>query len=282
MLAEPVFVRMLYLPVFVLLAIGAIVILWLLLRNPATRWLGVTLVVTPLTLVFLALLVVILASKPPGEPGASAPGYVGVPLDAEQRIGPARGLSGGSRPRLADSHLADAKNAPKIASPASSQPPAKRPEWIESKPRPVEGGYQFAVAAGPYESEVECQRELPAKFQEAFDDYVELMKLQFGVQTSQRFDLPAELRDAAQHDFYRETLHSSVGPMQQLHVQLIFDNRAADWVKQRLRDTATAHRLWCLGGGLAAVLGVLAATLAYMKIPRQSRGLGEDGTDAPS
>jgi hypothetical protein len=296
------FLRLSVMGVFVLFAIGAIVVLWLLLRSPATRWLGVLLLVLPAVLLVVAVLLFFVRSVRMEDRTATV---VQIPHGSQVNVGrdgmvdvtlANKSSKQPTSPRLVPTGAASVKHdgghvrlaAEKVvaekeetaAKPAAAGTP-KRPDWVESKPRSIKGGYQFAVSAGPYESEVECQRELPAKFQEAFDDYVELMKLQFGVQTAERFELPAELRSAAQHDFYRETLHLSVGPMQQLHVQLIFDDRAADWVKQRLRDTAINHRLWCLGGGLAGVLGLLAMMLGYLKIPRQSRGLREDESVAP-
>ena len=294
---EMVFARMSLMVVFLLIIVGAIVVLWLLLRSPATRWLGVLLLVLPAVLLVAAVLLFFVRMEDRTATLVQIPhgSQVNVGRDGMVDVTPAnRSSKQPTSPRLVSStapvtHESGHSRvaAEKVAvekeettgAPATGTP--KRPDWVESKPRSMEGGYQFAVSAGPYESEVECQRELPAKFQEAFDDYVELMKLQFGVQTAERFELPAELRNAAQHDFYRETLHSSVGPMQQLHVQLIFDDRAADWVKQRLRDTAINHRLWCLGGGLAGVLGLLAMMLGYLKIPRQSRGLREDAVATP-
>lgn len=141
----------------------------------------------------------------------------------------------------------------------------KQPAWVETKPRPVEGGYQFAVLVGPYETEVECQRELPAKLQEAFSDYVELLKLQYGVHGAVQLELPATVRDAAQRDLHRETLDTAVGPMQRLHVQLVFDEAAAQWIKNRLRESAVADRVWRLGGGVAGLLALVAVAWVWLR-----------------
>lgn len=142
---------------------------------------------------------------------------------------------------------------------------ADKPDWLEAKPCPCEGGYQFAVVVGPYQTEVECQRELPAKLQEAFSDYVELLKLQYGLPDPLQLDLPAELHAAAQRDLFRETLDTTVGPMQRLHVRLVFDDAAAQWVKNRLRESAVADRLWHLGGGVAGILVLVLAAWVWLR-----------------
>ena len=60
-------------------------------------------------------------------------------------------------------------------------------------------------------------------------------------------------------------IHSSVGPMIQLHLLLEFDRAVQERIQKAAERAVIDRRLWRAGTVSAAVLGLLAVALAYLK-----------------
>jgi hypothetical protein len=152
----------------------------------------------------------------------------------------------------------------------SNDAASKRPAWIDTQPDRVGDAFQMAVSVGPYQTLVQCDKELPAAIRDAIQDYAEdyLDHRARGVrlQLDNLESLPANLIA----ETYRETVTTSFGPMQQLHARLSFDHRASQWVREQVRDALVAQRLWYVGGGAAGVLAALAVLWAGLKLGRKA------------
>jgi hypothetical protein len=143
--------------------------------------------------------------------------------------------------------------------PAPAKPAKPRPAWVEAPSGLIEEGYQKIIVVGPYSTEPECYREIPAKLVEAVDEYAQVYDPKLGP----RLRLTGEMLQAEQprlvREEFSETISSSVGPMRQIHLRLVFDRKFNRWLDQRLAQIVVARRVGLLaaaGGGVLAVLAV--------------------------
>ena len=243
------------------LLVGGVAFIALLMRYPGTRWMGVALLVTAAILVPLVVLVsyVRLASYEPRIVTAEryAPSIV-VLQDRPKKELPLRAVSA-AKPQAA-------------VSPEKEKPP--RPAWIDDKPHDEPDGYQLVVAVGPYSTEVECQREMPAKLRQALDDYLELhwpaglrprVDASLDMLLSKQFNIVREM--------YRETVQSSFGPMQMLHARLVFGDEVKQWCQELARERLLYRRLAVAGGLLGLVFGAMTVAWGYLRLgPTAGRG----------
>lgn len=158
--------------------------------------------------------------------------------------------------------LAPAPNAGPSA-PAPSAP--TRPDWTNGKEGLVDEGYQKVILVGPYSTDVECDREIPVKLVEATVDYVGSYNTRLGPQLRITADM---LRYEQRHlvrDVHRETINSSVGPMRQIHMRLVFDRKFNSWLDQKLAEIVVARRVNALAIAGAAVIGALAVALVVVR-----------------
>ena len=166
-----------------------------------------------------------------------------------------------------------AEKPPKPADDADTPPaPAtpKRPDWVEAKPKKIGDAYQVVATVGPYTTRLECDQALPAQLQEATAEYVGLY---LGPEAQRRANLSnGYLTEHVLKDQFEETIESSVGPMIQLHSRLEFNADANKRLNQNWHDARVQQRLWWAGGGLAAVLAVLAGMFTVMKIDLATKG----------
>jgi hypothetical protein len=158
------------------------------------------------------------------------------------------------------------------AKPVAAKPAAKaRPPWVEAEPGLIEEGYQKIVVVGPYSTEPECHRDIPGKLEEAVDEYAQSYDSKLGPHlriTSEtlRAEQPRLVREE-----YAETISSSVGPMRQIHLRLVFDRKFNRWLDQKLAQIVVVRRVGALavgGGGVLALLGV-----AWLVLRRGGGGL---------
>ena len=71
---------------------------------------------------------------------------------------------------------------------------------------------------------------------------------------------------------WEEIRPSSVGPMTRLYVLLQFDRKMKDRIVEEGRRSVVAGRLWLAGGGLAAMLWLLAVMYGYLRIDLKTGG----------
>jgi hypothetical protein len=148
---------------------------------------------------------------------------------------------------------------------------AERPAWVESHARLVNSVYSLPVASGPFATVPECQRELDRRIKFESDRYIDDY---MGDHASQVVKIPLEyLKQHVKKAEYNELIVSeSVGPMQQIHALLEFDDAArADFHRLR-HDAIVTGRLWYAGSGAALVLALLATFYGYLKLDLRSGG----------
>lgn len=163
------------------------------------------------------------------------------------------------------------KSAPAISAEKKIDPPAagaekpvERPAWVDAPEGRTDQGYQMTVVAGPYQTEVECTRELRGKLEEAINRYAEryagpgLPHLNAGVALSVQ---PSCIRE-----YYWETLDTSVGPMKQLHAQLVFDKTFHGWFDRYLHQQRMMVRLGYCGAAFLALLALMATVWVGLKL----------------
>lgn len=157
----------------------------------------------------------------------------------------------------------------------------ERPAWVDVPEGRTDQGYQMTVVAGPYQTEVECTRELPGKLEEALNRYAEryagpgLPHLDAGAALSVQ---PSCIRE-----YYWETLDTSVGPMKQLHAQLVFDKSFHGWFDRYLHQQRMMVRLGYCGAAFLALLALMATVWAGLKLSlarAEGRGGGLRGAAA--
>jgi len=282
-----------------LVLIGATVGITLLLANEKTRTAGFVV----LTIGFSALicgggLLLVLYNHSPlaydYEPSAPTPVY-----PAESRVE----SSGSSVDRILLENPAEASSSPSDTPPEedapempeAGEPPEEgssiiepepfpetnpRPEWVDGArtPRVVnaliipekdhkapqsEKVYQVKATVGPYTSRMECDAHLAADLQEPVGQYVEMI---LGAEAARHVRLPDNyiMRHVVKEQ-WEEPVDASFGPMVQLHVLLQFDHKTRDIAAKQWHDYQVQERLWYAGGGLAAVLLVLAMAYSFLK-----------------
>ena len=163
--------------------------------------------------------------------------------------------------------LLGAGPAPQSPPPSPAKPTIEkpRPDWTNAKEGLIDEGYQKIILIGPYSTEPECDREIPVKLDEAVAEYARSYSPQLGShlhidgETLHR-EQPRLVREA-----YHETIQSSVGPMRQIHLRLVFDYKFNRWLDQKLAQLVIARRLNILAVAGAAVLGVLAVAFLWAR-----------------
>ncbi|NLE37966.1 MAG: hypothetical protein GX621_08065, partial [Pirellulaceae bacterium] len=162
-----------------------------------------------------------------------------------------------------------AKPSEKPASPPETTT-EDRPPWVDAPPRKVGDVYRMTVNVGPYETRLDCDRQLPERIQAAADDYVDRY---LGPEVKGRVRLPADyLEKNTVRETWEETREYSVGPMTHLHVLLEFDRKTNDLIKQQWRDAQVRERIVQAGTALGGVLTVLLAAFGLLKFDLATGG----------
>ena len=155
-----------------------------------------------------------------------------------------------------------AKGEEPPADQGETTPSEPRPPWVGKPGRLTKGKYEVAVKSGLYVTVAECQRALEAAERAAVADYVESYR---GEGAAKLIALGDEyIRSHLEREQFLETVHASIGTMQQLHAQLVIDDDARRDFRDRWRAALVHRRLWLLGGGSTLVLTVLAAAFGYL------------------
>lgn len=160
----------------------------------------------------------------------------------------------------------------------ATKPEKARPAWVDAKEGLVEEGYQKVLVVGPYSTDQECEREVPTKLEEAVDEYARSRDARLGP----RLKISAATLHLEQprlvRDHYAETISSSVGPMRQFHLRLVFDRKFNRWLDQQLSQIVVARRVGMLGAaGSLLLAGMALAWLWLRRAPRNEGGRGAGG-----
>lgn len=153
---------------------------------------------------------------------------------------------------------------PDIVPRLSDEERARRPAWVESRAGLTEEGYQMVVTAGPYTTDIECQRAMPDRIREAVADYATLY---LGLRAKELPVLPDGFLGADTDlvtETHRETITTSVGPMRQWHARLTLRRKFDRWLDEQVRAAIVERRIAAIAGissivvlGMAVAWGIL-------------------------
>jgi hypothetical protein len=159
----------------------------------------------------------------------------------------------------------------------AAPPAAGRPDWVDAAPHYADNAYVMSIPVGPFETREQCEAEVPQALQEAVERYAAIY---VGAGAAGRWDWdPADLRRRLLREEWQEPVETSFGPMVVLHLRLAFDRQMQEGVQAAVRREATAGRLRVAAIGLGGVLLALAVVFACLKwVPpagrRQREGAG--------
>jgi hypothetical protein len=142
------------------------------------------------------------------------------------------------------------------------------PAWVDAAPQYSDNAYVMPVTVGPYTTGAECEAEVYPALENALAEYIKLLLGPAAAQRRVRLpDSGYQLRQQCVRQEWVETFQSpTVGPMVELHLQLVFDGKMQDRIRDALRQSIVAGRLRLAGVALAAVLALLAIVYAALKL----------------
>jgi hypothetical protein len=145
-----------------------------------------------------------------------------------------------------------------------------RPSWVDQPPQLQGNIYRLPVKSGLFVTKRECQKAVDAKTRLAVNDYIDEL-IEPGA--ARKISPDANFMRQLQKELYAEVVTSTkVGPMQQVHVLIEFDDMArADLVK-RWNAVIVSHRLGLVAIAASMVLGLLAIAFGYLKLDLQAAG----------
>lgn len=156
---------------------------------------------------------------------------------------------------------------------------ADRPDWVEAASSKVGAAYQMTVKVGPYETRVECDRDLPAHLQAAVDRYAAAYlghdtdgKVRLPLDYLQGKTVKAEWEEPTKVLITPKEKPPEYVPMILLHVLLEFDHEANARIQDQWDKVIVNDRLLGVGGLTAAVLLLLSAVYGYLKIDLATGG----------
>ena len=149
--------------------------------------------------------------------------------------------------------------------PANPKPEKLPPAWIGAKEGFVDGEFQKVIVGEPYSSDEECDREIRAKLEEAVAEHARIRNPELGSHLQiTAGTLLREQKDLVREQ-YRETINTSVGPMRQVHLRLVFDRKFNHWLDQKLAQIVVGRRVKVLALAGAAMLSALAIAFLWAR-----------------
>ncbi|MCC9607038.1 hypothetical protein LOC68_14850 [Blastopirellula sp. JC732] len=148
---------------------------------------------------------------------------------------------------------------------ASKIIPPGRPEWVDQEPESRDGVDYVSISTGPYTSSTECYKVLKSLTNEAVQEQTARL---LGSETKAA-RVPLDEQFIADHIYlqtYKESLDTTVGPMQQWHAHLQFNDQYRSEVERRWMQVQQSTRLTYAGAlfaGVLAVLSILYGALSY-------------------
>jgi hypothetical protein len=153
------------------------------------------------------------------------------------------------------------------------QIPAGRPQWVKEAKSNLSGSiHTIYVTSDPYKLSRDAQRGLDEALKRATDEYI---GDQLGSPLAAKF-IPysiEQIRDRFVKQTYHETINfESVGPMEQFHAQLAFDDSFRNELRQHWAGRIAESRLYQVGLGAGAALMLLASVFGYFRLDNATRG----------
>jgi hypothetical protein len=143
--------------------------------------------------------------------------------------------------------------------------PTPRPDWVGQPPHLEQRGgleiYFDAVTIGPYSTTAECDREVIPAANRSVRAYAEGHFAGGDEVTLDSQFVQNHLIQAR----WRETVTTSIGPMQQEHLLLAFDRAVRSEIENRSRDVIIAQRLNSAAGGAGAVLLLVGGVYSLLR-----------------
>ncbi|PHS18741.1 MAG: hypothetical protein COA78_01785 [Blastopirellula sp.] len=155
--------------------------------------------------------------------------------------------------------------------PISKIIPRGRPSWVDRGYYEENGGQYVSVSSGPYDRESDCKRFLAEEIDKVVNDMIdESIGISFA---SKKFRLDKQyLEDNIIIDTYKEKLQLEIGPMNQWHAHLQFNDQfdvdmAAFW-----NDVQRTNRLYAVAAIFGSVLLVLGFAYGILKTHQATDG----------
>jgi hypothetical protein len=151
--------------------------------------------------------------------------------------------------------------------------PPGRPEWLVNADAREPGDAWAIVTAGPYPTSMECELALSDAIKTATDEYVnQLLGSNLAASLLQLSGGQLKSQLAGDMLRYEETVNVSVGPRQQIHAKLVFNEAFQRELREKWQQISQFYRLSQIGLLSAVVLSLLATTFGYMKASRTRTG----------
>ncbi|HEV3137393.1 MAG TPA: hypothetical protein VGZ26_05805, partial [Pirellulales bacterium] len=217
--------------------------------------------------------------KPADQTPAQTPATIPQAADAPEPVKdptpettPAPAAAPAPSPPVAVNKKPEAKPNPPTKSPVpvSIQSAAERPEWVDKPGKLVDSVYRVSINSGPYVTIPECQGHLDLQMKLAADQYIDDY---LGEGARQVVDIsPGYLRRHVKKAEFNEVITSTVGPMQQIHALLEFDDSVRADFQHRWHAAVVGRRLWFVGASTGLVLALLGTLYGYLRLDLRTGG----------
>ena len=146
-----------------------------------------------------------------------------------------------------------------------------RPDWLEKKPFSEGETMRVAVKAGPYYRMRQCLTDLDDELRSATAEFIADDLGSARAAGLIRYNV-SEIKNRLVKATFEEQLTTSVGPMNQAHALLVFDNSFRKEIEQRWKQIKSLSRLLQVGIGSGVVLLMLATMFGYFRLDTATRG----------
>jgi hypothetical protein len=146
-----------------------------------------------------------------------------------------------------------------------------RPDWLEKKPFSEGATMRVAVKAGPYYRMRQCLADLDDELRSATAEFIADDLGSTRAAGLIRYNV-SEIKNRLVKATFEEQLTTSVGPMNQAHALLVFDNSFRKEIEQRWKQIKSLSRLLQVGIGSGVVLLMLATMFGYFRLDTATRG----------
>ncbi|HVC96065.1 MAG TPA: hypothetical protein VND64_20450, partial [Pirellulales bacterium] len=166
-----------------------------------------------------------------------------------------------------------AGNARPATEGAASGSPTPRPPWMDEPQgkHASDGAYHKIASVELYRSRTECEEALPAELRKAVKQYIDQFLGDEGA--AELVALPvSDIHEHLIRGQWEEHTSDVLGPIVNLHTQLVFDAQANADIKERYQKARVAQRLTTTGVGAGLLLGLLGTVFGYLKLDTLTRG----------
>jgi hypothetical protein len=148
----------------------------------------------------------------------------------------------------------------------------QRPDWVDHAAELRGQTYRLPVKSGLWTTEAECDQALAGAIAKAVDGYMATYLGDDHAADWVRLDSDHLRRQLVRQPVYAEVVQASVGPMQQLHALVEFDEPLRAELQSLWHQALVSYRLRCAAGGFALVLAALGAVFGYLKFDLRRAG----------